>query len=267
MANCIGWLFDVSIEHDQAVIWIKTSDKKVLKLTDSYHPSFYILYRSETDGLYLFQILSRQLDIVEQVRWEESKLTDELFDYDCTYKRKKLIYVQIQSTRYYQPLLKKIGEDSKVKQLFNADLSHIQRYLFTQLRIEPTSMVKVEYSGSKILQITKIDDDEEQEVSQSPPQFSLLYFDLHTFSGILASDDGIRLIKVRYESYEKKEREEDIFFQIVKKRQSFKSSPITFMTKILTLLSAWEIMVIILYCITSFSEQRRLGLTCNLEER
>ena len=100
MANCIGWLFDVSIEHDQAVIWIKTSDKKVLKLTDSYHPSFYILSRSETDGLYLFQILSRQQDIVEQVRWEESKLTD-LFDYDCTDKRKKkkLIYVQPQSRR------------------------------------------------------------------------------------------------------------------------------------------------------------------------
>jgi DNA polymerase elongation subunit (family B) len=41
----------------------------------------------------------------------------------------------------------------------------------------------------------------------------LLYFDLHTFSGILASDDGIRLIKVRYETGEKKERQEDIFFQ------------------------------------------------------
>ncbi|HEY6883746.1 MAG TPA: DNA polymerase domain-containing protein, partial [Nitrososphaeraceae archaeon] len=125
-----------------------------------------------------------------------------------------LLYVQIQSTRYYQPFLKKIGEDSRVKQLFNADLSRIQQYLFTKLRIEPTSMVKVEHSGSKILQISKIDDDEEPgEVSPSPPPFSLLYFDLHTFSGILASDDGIRLIKVRYETGEKKKREEDILFQ------------------------------------------------------
>jgi DNA polymerase elongation subunit (family B) len=217
MARCgIGWLFDISIEHDNVVIWVKTSDKKILKLTDSYHPSFYILPRSETDGLYLFQILSRQHDIVEKVSWEESKLTD-LFDYDSTgkKKKKKLLYVQIQSTRYYQPLLKKLGEDSRVKQLFNTDLLHIQRYLFTQLRIEPTSIVKVEYSGSKILQIVKIDDDEKQcEVPQSPPPFSLLYFDLHTFSGILASDDGIRLIKVRYEDFAKNgERKEDIFFQ------------------------------------------------------
>src|SRR5919198_4772647 len=35
-----------------------------------------------------------------------------------------------------------------------------------------------------------------------PPPFSLLYFDLHTYSGILASDDAIRLIKVRYEENE-----------------------------------------------------------------
>src|SRR5437867_3454524 len=115
MPSCIGWLFDVSIQSDQAVIWIKTTYKKILKLTDSYQPSFYVLPRNETDGLHLFQILSRQQDIVEKVSWEENKLTD-LFDYDCTYKRKKkkLIYVQIQSTRYYQPLLKKIGEDSRV---------------------------------------------------------------------------------------------------------------------------------------------------------
>jgi hypothetical protein len=191
MPSCIGWLFDVSIQSDQAVIWVKTSDKKILKLTDSYQPSFYILPRNESDGLYLFQILSRQQDIVEKVSWEENKLTD-LFDYNCTDEKKKLIYVQIQSTRYYQPLLKKIGEDSRVKELFNADLSHIHRYLFSKMGIEPTSMVKVEYSGAKILQISKIDDDEKQrEVSQSPPPFSLLYFDLHTFSGILASDDEL----------------------------------------------------------------------------
>ena len=39
-----------------------------------------------------------------------------------------------------------------------------------------------------------------------------LYFDLHTCSGILALDDAIRLIKIRYEDFEKKERE-DVLFQ------------------------------------------------------
>ena len=92
--------------------------------------------------------------------------------------------------------------------MYNTDLSHVQQYLFTKLRIEPTSKVQVEYDGSKILEIAKIDD--EQEVS--PPPFSLLYFDLHTCSGILALDDAIRLIKIRYEDFEKKERE-DVLFQ------------------------------------------------------
>lgn len=41
MPSCIGWLFDVSIHSDQSVLWIKTTDNKILKLTDSYHPSFY----------------------------------------------------------------------------------------------------------------------------------------------------------------------------------------------------------------------------------
>src|SRR5919198_1852237 len=48
--------------------------------------------------------------------------------------------------------------------------------------------------GSKLLKMTKVDD----EHGIQPPPFSLLYFDLHTYSGILASEDAIRLIKVRY---------------------------------------------------------------------
>jgi DNA polymerase elongation subunit (family B) len=42
--------------------------------------------------------------------------------------------------------------------------------------------------------VVKVDD----ESDVHPPPFSLLYFDLHTYSGILASEDAIRVIKVRY---------------------------------------------------------------------
>ena len=171
MSSCVGWFFDVSIERDQVVIWIKTEDKKIIRLRDSYRPSFYILPRNEYDGLCLFQILSRQQDIVTKVSWDENKITD-LFDYDCTDRKKQLICVQLQSIRYYSLLLKKLEKDSRVKHLYNTDLSHVQQYLFTKLRIEPTSKVQVEYDGSKILEIAKIDD--EQEVS--PPPFSLSIF-------------------------------------------------------------------------------------------
>ena len=30
----IGWLLDVSIEKDQAILWIKTTDERILKIVD-----------------------------------------------------------------------------------------------------------------------------------------------------------------------------------------------------------------------------------------
>ncbi len=191
MTSCIGWLLDVSIDNEHAILWIKTEDNQILKLRDSYHPEFYILPRNEFDGLHLFQILSREQDIsVKKIRWEENKFTN-LFNK----RKKRLIYVQLQSSRYYQPLLKKLENDCQVKQLFNADLLHVQQYLFVKLKIEPTSKVKVEYdSDSRLLKIVKIDDEDEVK----PPPFSLLYFDLRTCSGIVASEDAISLIKVKY---------------------------------------------------------------------
>jgi hypothetical protein len=49
----------------------------------------------------------------------------------------------------------------RVKQLFNTDLLHVQQYLFTKLKIEPTRKVEVEYDvdGLKLLQAVKVDDE------------------------------------------------------------------------------------------------------------
>jgi DNA polymerase elongation subunit (family B) len=196
MISCIGWLLDVSIDNNHAILLIKTEEGQVLKLRDSYHPGFHILPRNEVDGLHLFQVLSREEEI--SVRWEEDKHTD-LFDRK---KTRKLIHVHLRSLQYYQPLLKKLENDYRVKQLFNTDLSHVQQYLFNKLRIEPTTKVKVEYNdGSKLLQAEKLDDED----AVNPPPFSLLYFKLYTYSGLLASEDAIRTIKVRY-------REDEIEF-------------------------------------------------------
>jgi DNA polymerase elongation subunit (family B) len=184
LTSCTGWLLDVSIENDHAILSIKTEeDGQILKLRDTYHPGFYILPRDES----LFQILSREEEI--SVSWED-KHTD-LFD---NKKTRKLIHVQLRSLRCYQSLLKKLENDYRVKQLFNTDLSHAQQYLFTTLKIEPTSKLKIEYDGSGLLEVVKIDDEEDVH----PPPFSMLYFDLHTYSGIISSEDGIRVIKVRY---------------------------------------------------------------------
>ena len=77
MTSSFGWLLDVSIDNDHATLWITTEEGQILKLRDPYHPGFYILPRNESDGLHLFQILSREEEIT--VRWEEKKFTN-LFD-------------------------------------------------------------------------------------------------------------------------------------------------------------------------------------------
>ena len=170
MASCIGWLLDVSIERDKAVIWIKTTDRKILKLTDSYNPNIYLLPNNESDGSQLLQVLSQQ-PIIKKVKWEEEGKFTNLFDYASN---KKLICIFPESIQYYTPLIKKLEKDRRVKQLFNVDLSHIQQYLFNRLRVEPTSKVEVEYDGSKLIGISKLDD--EKEISLPP--FSLMHFNV-----------------------------------------------------------------------------------------
>lgn len=49
--TCTGWILDVYIENNEVVIWIKTDSYQILRLIDKYEPSFYILPKSEKDGL------------------------------------------------------------------------------------------------------------------------------------------------------------------------------------------------------------------------
>ena len=131
MDRSIGWLLDVSIEQNRATIWIKTIEGVVLKLIDNYQPNFYVLPKDENTGADLFQILS-QLSIVKYVEWED-KFTD-LFDIDG-HGMKKLLCVCPESMQYYKTLLKSLEKDPRVVHLFNTDLSHVQQYLFTKLKI------------------------------------------------------------------------------------------------------------------------------------
>jgi DNA polymerase elongation subunit (family B) len=189
IASCTGWLLDVTIE-DKAVLWIKSVDKKILRLTDSYQPFFYILPRNEQDGQYLFRILSQQ-SAIKKVSWEENKFTN-VFEEGS---RSKLICVVPESAQHYVALLKKLEKDYRVKQFFNTDLSHVQQYLFHRLKVEPTSKVEVQYDGSKLVELTKVEDEDEI----FPPPFSILHLDIQTLSGKISAEDPVIRIKARYE--------------------------------------------------------------------
>ena len=105
-------------------------------------------------------------------------------------------------------LLKKLEKDYRVKQFFNTDLSHVQQYLFHRLKVEPTSKVEVQYDGSKLVELTKVEDEDDI----SPPPFSLLYVDVQTSSGKINPEDPVVIIKSRYEDTSDPQQNAEIVF-------------------------------------------------------
>ena len=201
LSSCTGWFLDVSIEQDKAILWIKTEDKTILRLTDIYQPFLYILPRNEQDGQYLFHILSQQSGI-KKISWEENKFTN-LFGEEG---RSKLIRVVPDSAQHYASLLKKLEKDYRVKQFFNTDLSHVQQYLFHRLKVEPTSKVDVEYDGSKLVELTKLEDEDDI----LPPPFSILHIDIQTLSGKISPEDPVIMIKAKYE--DARDQQQEVLF-------------------------------------------------------
>jgi DNA polymerase family B len=47
MAHCTGWIFDISIEQNRAVVWFKTTEGNILRLTDRYQPNFIKEFQTE----------------------------------------------------------------------------------------------------------------------------------------------------------------------------------------------------------------------------
>jgi DNA polymerase elongation subunit (family B) len=192
MTHCTGWILDVSIEQNRAIIRIKTIEGNVLKLLDAYHPNFYVLPKDEFAGSALYQMLSQEFTVTK-VEWVQ-KFTD-IFD-AVNHGIRRLISVYTKSSLAYRTLVKRLEKDTRVAQLFDTDLSPVQQYLFKTLEIEPTSKVEVEYDDNtfRLIGIASIDEN-----TCAPPPFSILYFDiLHNFD-----TSEIRQIRARHqdESY------------------------------------------------------------------
>jgi hypothetical protein len=103
--HCLGWILDVYIENDEAVIWIKTDNDKVLRLTDDYEPTIYILPRTLRDGEEIIQIL-RDLPMVGRIEWK-IKLTS--VSHPCA---QELIHVSTPTISHNRLLLKILKHDT-----------------------------------------------------------------------------------------------------------------------------------------------------------
>jgi len=72
-----GWVLGVYIQGDKAVLWVRTEDGKVLRLTDRYAPSFYVKPK-DSSGIEELAALLRthpNIILVEQERKQTSLST------------------------------------------------------------------------------------------------------------------------------------------------------------------------------------------------
>ena len=171
MNKAVGWIFDTYIQDENAVIWLRTDDDAVLRLTDAYSPSCYLLPRNEDDERRLFQLLLDSPHI-KSVALEEKYVT-------LDKETKSLLHIHVDHAFNYGKLTRIIERLPHVEALYNTDLLHIQQYLFTQLGVAPTSKIVIDYTNEKrVNALKRIDDFEEI----PPPPFTSLLFDIHTDS-------------------------------------------------------------------------------------
>jgi hypothetical protein len=174
--TAVDWLLDVSKDKDDIVILIKLEDGRVISFKQRLHePIFYILPKSYSAGQDLFQQLSRQDQLIKRIFWDEKYI--DLLDKNKTH----LIGISLDSTQStainrqdYRKLLQKLKQDSRVNVLFNTDLSDVMQFIYTQLRIPPTSKIKIEYEDEQLLSIERIGDSKER----APPPFSIMYIEI-----------------------------------------------------------------------------------------
>ena len=191
----VGWILDTYVQNEKAVIWLRSERGKALKLIDSYSPRFYIRTRNEEGGRTLFQRL-QDLPHVKGIVFVEkyTVLGDD--------KRRKLLCVTLDGISKYKQLVTAIESSPHVKVLYNTDLLHVQRYLFTKLRVAPMSKVEIEYDAQqKINSVEPVDDSKDVAI----PPFTVLLFDVHADPSFLPPDpqrDPITTLEVKCGSEE-----------------------------------------------------------------
>lgn len=151
-----GWLLDVSHDYESNNInlLIKLQDGKLISFKQRLkEQTFYILSRSQPGAEDLFQQLSRNDQVFKKIFWNEKYI--DLSDRNKT----KLIGITLENiqSQDYQRLIKKLEMDSRVRSLYNTELSTLHRFIFNQLEIAPTSKVRIEYEDEELFSISRIE--------------------------------------------------------------------------------------------------------------
>src|SRR5579885_2533104 len=120
MQSLEGWFFDVYIQQNEAILWFKTDDNELIRLRDRYKNFVYVLPRDENS----------KKDLI--FRLEETGFVDNIIEEE----KKKLLRLEINLEKQPKCFLKSLEKSPFVEKVFCSDLRHVQKYLFTQLKIE-----------------------------------------------------------------------------------------------------------------------------------
>ena len=174
--TAVGWILDVV--HDYGTndinLLIKIEDGKAISFKQRLQEYlFYVLPKSYQAGQDLFGQLSRNDQLIKRIFWDKKYI--DLHDETKT----SLIGISLVSNdrQDFKILIQKLGHDSRVESLYNFDLSNVMQFIYTQLKIPPTSKVKLEYDDDipeRLLSISKIDDSQEISI----PPFSIVYIEV-----------------------------------------------------------------------------------------
>ncbi|HDM88789.1 MAG TPA: hypothetical protein ENG65_02205 [Candidatus Bathyarchaeota archaeon] len=169
MPRTKGWIFDVYVEDERAVLWVKTADGRALRLMDRYTPSFYMKPRDDVEAERLVKVLEKHPHIVE-VREEFKYLS---LSANC---KSRVLHVFVDSARNFRAVLNDVRGIGAAEAYFNTDLLHVQRYLFEK-SLPPTCMTSMTYDDECMLRSFSILDDS---LKIGPPPFTTMIFDIST---------------------------------------------------------------------------------------
>ena len=165
-----GWILDVTQDSATSDInlLVKLQDSNLISFKQKLKDyTFYIQPKTTSAGEDLFRQLSRNDEVIKKLFWDEKYI-------DLADRNKiPLIGIALENIQQqdYQKIIKKLGIDSRVRSMYNTELSVIQQFIYNQLKIAPTSKVRVEYEEEKLLSISKLDDSRDI----VPPLFKIMH--------------------------------------------------------------------------------------------
>jgi DNA polymerase elongation subunit (family B) len=167
-----GWIIDAYIQGDAAVLWVRTENGEAVRLTDDYSPSFYL--KPKEDSHEAIMELSALLSTHPNI----SCVEEEKKHVDLSNRKVEVLHVHVDSLYNYRKVLEDLERLDRIESLYNVDLLHIQRYLFSK-DIPPTCKAELTITEERHLSSIRILDDS---MEIKPPPFKTLTFDIQVSS-------------------------------------------------------------------------------------